>query len=162
MGIISAFFRGTPFCRCTKIQNFLPLQALRKFCRGSIYQNDGIVQSISDKITTSKPGESLHLKGLCGSLDTVLMSALLKEKEPFLIICEEKEEAQYIYNDLQALIGDTAVTLFPMSHKKPYEWEEVDNANVLLRAEVLNILSNYSGQSLAIVSYPAAMTEKVI
>jgi len=33
---------------------------------------------------------------------------------------------------------------------------------VLLRAEVLNMLSNYSGQSLAIVSYPAAMTEKVI
>ena len=59
----------------------------------SIYQNDGIVQSISDKITTSKPGESLHLKGLCGSLDTVLISALLQEKEPFLIICEEKEEA---------------------------------------------------------------------
>jgi transcription-repair coupling factor (superfamily II helicase) len=49
-----------------------------------------------------------------------------------------------------------------MSHKKPYEWEEVDNANVLLRAEVLNILSNYSGQSLAIITYPAAMTEKVI
>ncbi|MFA9199209.1 MAG: CarD family transcriptional regulator, partial [Aquirufa sp.] len=128
----------------------------------SIYQSDGIVQSISDKITTSKPGESIHLKGLCGSLDTVLMSAFLKEKQPFLIICEEKEEAQYVYNDLQALIGDTAVILFPMSHKKPYEWEEVDNANVLLRAEVLNILSNYSGQSLAIVSYPAAMTEKVI
>jgi transcription-repair coupling factor (superfamily II helicase) len=38
----------------------------------------------------------------------------------------------------------------------------VDNANVLLRAEVLNILSNYSGQSLSIVTYPAAMTEKVI
>ena len=128
----------------------------------SIYQSDGIVQSISDKITTSKPGESLHLKGLCGSLDTVLMSALLKETQPFLILCEEKEEAQYVYNDLQALLGDTAVILFPMSHKKPYEWEEVDNANVLLRAEVLNILSNYSGQSLAIVTYPAAMTEKVI
>ena len=74
----------------------------------SIYQSDGIVQSISDKITTSKPGESLHLKGLCGSLDTVLMSALLKEQQPFLIICEEKEEAQYIYNDLQALVGDTS------------------------------------------------------
>ncbi len=128
----------------------------------SIYKSDGIVQHISEQIQHAKPGQSFHIKGLCGALDTVLMAATLPEKSPYLIICEEKEEAQYIFNDLQSLLGDAAVILFPMSHKKPYVWEEVDNANVLMRAEVLNVLSNYAGQTLAIVTYPEAMTEKVI
>jgi transcription-repair coupling factor (superfamily II helicase) len=128
----------------------------------SIYKSDGIVQHISEQIQQAKLGQSFHIKGLCGALDTVLMAACLPEKSPYLIICEEKEEAQYVFNDLQSLLGDAAVILFPMSHKKPYVWEEVDNANVLMRAEVLNVLSNYAGQSLAIVSYPEAMTEKVI
>jgi transcription-repair coupling factor (superfamily II helicase) len=128
----------------------------------SIYKSDGIVQHISEQIQHAKPGQSFHIKGLCGALDTVLMAATLPEKTPFLVICEGKEEAQYFINDLQSLMGDAAVILFPMSHKKPYVWEEVDNANVLMRAEVLNVLSNYSGQTLVIVSYPEAMTEKVI
>ena len=128
----------------------------------SFYKSDGIVQHISEQIHRAVPESNTYIKGLCGALDTVLIASLLKEKNPFLIICEEKEEAQYILNDLQSLLGESAVILFPMSHKKPYEWEEVDNANVLMRAEVLNVLSNYSGQALTIVTYPEAMTEKVI
>jgi transcription-repair coupling factor (superfamily II helicase) len=128
----------------------------------SMYKSDGIVQHISEQIHQAVPQSNTYIKGLCGALDTVLMAALLKENNPFLVICEAKEDAQYVLNDLQALLGESMVILFPMSHKKPYEWEEVDNANVLMRAEVLNVLSNYSGQALIIVSYPEAMTEKVI
>jgi transcription-repair coupling factor (superfamily II helicase) len=127
----------------------------------SLYKNDGIVQHIADQIHRPEP-QNTYIKGLCGALDTVLIAALLKENNPFLVICEAKEEAQYVLNDLQSLLGEAAVILFPMSHKRPYEWEEVDNANVLMRAEVLNVLSNYSGQALIIVSYAEAMTEKVI
>ncbi len=127
----------------------------------SLYKNDGIVQHIAEQIYRPEP-QNTYIKGLCGALDTVLIASLLKENNPFLVICEAKEEAQYILNDLQSLLGEAAVILFPMSYKRPYEWEEVDNANVLMRAEVLNVLSNYSGQALIIVSYPEAMTEKVI
>ncbi|MEN9729251.1 MAG: transcription-repair coupling factor [Bacteroidota bacterium] len=127
----------------------------------SLYKSDGIVQHIAEQIHRPEP-QNTYIKGLCGALDTVLIASLLKENNPFLLICEAKEEAQYVLNDLQALLGESAVILFPMSHKRPYEWEEVDNANVLMRAEVLNVLSNYSKQALIIVSYPEAMTEKVI
>ena len=127
-----------------------------------LYKYDGIVQTISQQITIANKGSSFYIKGLCGALDTVLIAALSQEKNPFLLVCEEKEEAQYVLNDLQSLLGDTAVMLFPMSHKKPYEWEEVDNANVLMRAEVLNTLSNYHEQILVLVTYPEALTDKVI
>jgi transcription-repair coupling factor (superfamily II helicase) len=144
------------FASHSPVQNFM---IVKEFL--SIYKSDGIVQHISEQIHRTDP-ENNYIKGLCGALDTVLIAALLKEKNPFLIICEAKDEAQYVLNDLESLLGESAVILFPMSHKKPYEWEEVDNANVLMRAEVLNVLSNYSGQALIIVSYPEAMTEKVI
>ena len=84
----------------------------------SLYKNDGIVQHIAEQIHHPEPQNS-YIKGLCGALDTVLIAALLKENNPFLIICEAKEEAQYILNDLQSLLGEAAVILFPMSHKRP-------------------------------------------
>lgn len=127
-----------------------------------LYKSDGIVQTISQQISIANKGDQFYIKGLCGALDTVLIAALCQEKKPFLLVCEEKEEAQYVLNDLQSLLGDTAVMLFPMSHKKPYEWEDVDNANVLMRAEVLNTLSNYHGQILTLITYPEALTDKVI
>ncbi len=127
-----------------------------------LYKDDGYIQSISAKIAATEKGNSLYVKGLTGALDTVLMAGVAKEHSLHLIICADKEEAFYVQNDLQSLVGDSAVALFPTSAKKPYEWEEVDNANVLLRAETLNLLSNYSNQTLFVVCYPESLTEKVI
>lgn len=126
------------------------------------FKSDGIVQTISQQISIADKGSLFYIKGLCGALDTVLMASLSQEKSPLLIICEGKEEAHYVLNDLQSLVGDSAVMLFPMSHKKPYEWEDVDNANVLMRAEVLNTLSQYHEQLIVLVTYPEALTDKVI
>jgi len=127
-----------------------------------LYKEDGYIQSISAKIYAAEKGNSFYLKGLTGALDTVIMASVAQDKSIQLIVCEDKEEAFYVQNDLQSLVGDSAVVLFPTSAKKPYEWEEVDNANVLLRAETLNILSNYSDQKLFVITYPEALTEKVI
>ncbi|CAM3380250.1 transcription-repair coupling factor [Aquirufa ecclesiirivi] len=126
------------------------------------YQHDGIIQTLSSQIHHAQKGSKFHVKGLSGSLDAILMAATKQEKRPYLLICEEKEEAHYLLNDLQSLVGDAEVLLFPMSHKKPYEWEEIDNANVLMRAEVLNVLSNLSSKDTYIVTYPEALSEKVI
>src|SRR5690606_10838182 len=55
------------------------------------------------------------------------------------------------------------VLLLPSSYKKAYQYEEVENANVLLRAEVLNqINSRDAEKGVMIVSYPEALSEKVI
>ncbi|MEY2792521.1 MAG: hypothetical protein RJA76_513 [Bacteroidota bacterium] len=127
-----------------------------------LYKDDGFIQSISAKIKSTEIGNSLFIKGLTGALDTVLLASVANEQSLYLIICADKEEAFYVQNDLQSLVGDSSVALFPTSAKKPYEWEEIDNANVLLRAETLNLLSNYANQKLFIVCYPESLTEKVI
>lgn len=73
----------------------------------------------------------------------------------------DKENALYYQNDLQNFVKNDKVLLFPTSYKKPYQYEETENANILQRAEVLNQLSS-SKEPLHIVTYPEALFEKVI
>ena len=50
---------------------------------------------------------------------------------------------------------------YPGSYRRPYQLEETDNANVLLRAEVLNRINSRKKPAL-IVTYPEALFEKVV
>ncbi len=73
----------------------------------------------------------------------------------------DKEEAAYVLNDLEQLIGETDVLFYPGSYRRPYQIEETDNANVLLRAEVLNRI-NSRKKPAVIITYPDALFEKVV
>ncbi|MBX7126812.1 MAG: hypothetical protein K1X47_14045, partial [Cyclobacteriaceae bacterium] len=91
--------------------------------------------------------------GLHGSLDAVVIATLSRTAHAsHLIICRDKEEALYLQNDLSNLLGQREILLFPMSYKRPYEYEETENANVLMRAETLNRLSEHPDSQL-IVTY---------
>ena len=104
----------------------------------------------------------IHLKGLVGSsLSFVVNSLFHKSELPFLLIFEDKEAAAYYLNDLEQLIGEKDVLFYPGSFRRPYQIEEVDNANVLLRAEVLNRINSRKKPAI-IVSYPDALFEKVV
>ena len=102
------------------------------------------------------------LKGMIGSARSLLLSKLFENTDlPFLIIMEDKEQAAYHLNDLERLIGEKNVLFYPGSYRRPYQIEETDNANVLLRAEVLNRINSRKKPSV-ILTYPEALSEKVI
>ena len=104
----------------------------------------------------------IHLKGLIGSsLSFVVNSLFHKSELPFLMIFEDKEAAAYYLNDLEQLIGDKEVLFYPGSFRIPYQIEEVDNVNVLLRAEVLNRINSRKKPAI-IVTYPESLFEKVV
>lgn len=134
----------------------------------TLYRADPFVQTLISQLLD--PDKShVQIKGLVGSVDAVL-AAVAHQTRPtiHLFVLEEKDDAAYFFNDLQNLVGEEAVLFFPMSYKKPYEYEEIDNANVLMRAEVLNRLGSTlqkeanKGTGLMVVSYPEALSEKVI
>lgn len=79
-----------------------------------------------------------------------------------LFVLHDKEEAAYFHSDLQSLSQEKEVLLFPTSYKRPYLFEEVENANILMRAEILNRINQKSTHGELIVTYPEALTEKVI
>lgn len=129
-----------------------------------LYTDDNFIKLLAEPFGRKPTGEPqrLQIKGLAGSLDAVLASAIFRSVGGnHLYVLTDREEAAYFFNDLQNLLG-REVLLFPMSYKKPYQYEEVENANVLMRAEVLNKLNPAPKDGLLMVTYPEALSERVI
>ncbi|MCC9168777.1 transcription-repair coupling factor [Pontibacter harenae] len=128
-----------------------------------LYRLDSVVQTIAERLKANK-AYRLQLKGLAGSLDAVLASAVYTiNKQHQLFVLHDREEAAYFFTDLKNLLGDEKeVLLFPTSYKRPYSFDDTENANILMRAEVLNRLNQKTGKGELIVTYPEALTEKVI
>ena len=104
----------------------------------------------------------IHLKGLLGSSLSFVVNALFsKSDNPMLLILDDKEQAAYYLNDLEQLIGEQDVLFYPSSFRVPYQIEAVENANILLRSEVLNRI-NSRKKPAVIVTYPEAIFEKVV
>lgn len=105
---------------------------------------------------------NIQVKGLIGSSLSYTISGVYEHLErPILVILNDKEEAAYYLNDLEQLRKETNVLFYPGSYRRPYQIEETDNANILLRAEVLNRI-NSRKKSALIVTYPDALFEKVV
>ncbi|NNK40350.1 MAG: transcription-repair coupling factor, partial [Winogradskyella sp.] len=112
--------------------------------------------------TIAQTQHRTQLKGLVGSSLSLVIAEVFKTADkPFLLIFDDKEEAAYYLNDLEQLIGQKDVLFYPGSYRRPYQIEETNNANVLLRAEVLNRI-NSRKRPVVIVTYPDALFEKVV
>ncbi len=110
----------------------------------------------------AQPETKTHLQGLIGSSLSYAIANVFETAElPFLCVFNDKEEAAYYLNDLEQLLGDKNVLFYPGSYRRPYQIEETDNANVLLRAEVLNRINSRKKPAL-IITYPDALFEKVV
>lgn len=106
--------------------------------------------------------ENCVVSGLVGSATSLVIADAFKTSEkPFLLILNDKEEAAYHLNDLENILGEDAVLFYPGSYRRPYQIDETDNANVLLRSEVLNRINSRRKPAL-IVTYPEALFEKVV
>ncbi len=117
------------------------------------------------RLLTEKAGGSddLHLSGLIGSQDAFVAAAVFKQTEyNHFFILSDKEEAAYFQNNLKNLLASKDVFFFPDSFKRPGDFTELNNNNVLLRTETVNRLSNPNSRAELAVSYPEALFEKVV
>ncbi|MBS7787615.1 transcription-repair coupling factor [Flavobacterium sp. CYK-55] len=131
--------------------------------------NNSVIQIFDASVKAKQISENLNLdrsklqvKGLVGSgLSLVVQSVFKQSNRPFLLILNDKEEAAYHLNDLEQMLSEEDVLFYPGSYRRPYQIEETDNANVLLRAEVLNRINSRKKPAL-MVTYPEALFEKVV
>nr|WP_212901324.1 transcription-repair coupling factor [Capnocytophaga canimorsus] len=127
--------------------------------RFELLRQNSHYQTLENELKSNK---SFTLNGLIGSSFAFVIANLYQNtKQNLLVMLSDKEEAAYFLNDLEGLLGDENVIFFPDSYRRPYQIEDTDNANVLLRAEVLNRLGSQQ-TPLIVVSYPEALFEKVI
>ncbi len=134
---------------------------LRKY--GESTNNSILTQELNGNATR------IQLKGIIGSgISFIAATAHQHVYKTNLFVLADKEEAVYFLNDLENLLGEENVLFFPASYRMPYQHEDIDNSNILLRAEVLNKINRPSpngegkGVRCCIVTYPEALTEKVV
>jgi len=125
------------------------------------YKNDDRVTQFTQALNSTK-NPKVQLKGLVGSADAIVaLSSYFLLHKPLLFVLPDREEAAYFQSDLESVL-DKQVLLFPSSYRKSFDFTQVDTANVLARAEVLNELNHDSEYGKIVVSYPEAIAEKVI
>ncbi len=126
------------------------MEALVQFCKGAV------------------PG-AIYLSGMAGSAPALVAAAAnTRLRNPFLFVLGDRESASHFFNDLENLLGQNqqsyenrSIFFFPSSFRKPFESKQEDNANILLRSEVMNRLASTATKTL-IVTYPEALCEKVV
>lgn len=124
------------------------------------YGNSELFKGIAKSILSKK---TVRLKGMAGSFDSLLAASISEiSARTNVYILHDKEEAAYFLNDLRNFLQEDQLLVFPSSYKKPYQFEEIENANVLQRAEVLNRINSITESGLQIITYPDALYEKVI
>lgn len=144
----------------------------------AIYSKAPAVERLS-KLRNSTP-QKIHLRGLVGSGAALVAYATMQKIGGFhLLVLPDKEQAAYMLNDLENAAGKAPgeeakgnnlpieLFFFPRSARQAYEVEQTDNANVAMRAEVLddlrkNLQRKSPGKPKCIITYPEALAEKVI
>ena len=111
----------------------------------------------------------IWLKGVLGSFASLLSVSVFETiANVQLHILSDREEAAYFLNDIENLFEEQELPFekkrllfYPASYKKHYDYDNIDNANVLLRTEVINKLNSLK-EGVIIVTYPEALIEKVV
>lgn len=104
----------------------------------------------------------LSVRGSAGSSASVFAAELfLTHKKTVLFLADDKEEALYINSEMEDLLGKESVLYFPATHMEPYQVEKTQNANLVLRTEVLNKINSEKSPKV-IVAYVGALSEKVL
>lgn len=124
------------------------------------YQRDPRTSALTAAL---KPeGAKVELKGACASSVPLIAGAQsITAGGSHLFILDDKEQAAYFLNDLEQLLGKESPLFFPRSARVPYQEEVTENANIAMRAEVLNEI-RVRGNGVIVVSFPEALAERVI
>lgn len=103
----------------------------------------------------------IRWQGHVGSSRSFCVAAVMQQVPGHhLIVLPGREEAAYFFNDLESLLGAQKTLLFfPDTAIAPYQTEEIDNANVVARTEVLEAIQHHS--NLIVVTYNKALFERV-
>lgn len=136
----------------------MPLKSLRDTLLPRILSKEFGKQIIE---ALSQPAP-ISVKGFVGSAHSLFVAELaLTQKKNVLYLVADKEEGLYASAELEEILGKEHVLYFPPSHMDPYQVEKIQNANLVLRTDVLNELMSDQSAKVIIAPYKA-LSEKVL
>ncbi len=104
----------------------------------------------------------ISVKNSAGSSPSIFTAELfITQNKTILFLLEDKEDALYVTAEMEDLLGEENVLYFPATHLEPYQIEKTQNANLVLRTEVLNKLNSEKKPKVIIAAF-SALSEKVL
>lgn len=121
------------------------------------------IKQLVEQLTAGNDTADVYLSGLIGSQEAFVAASVFKQTNfNHVFVLSDREEAAYFQNNLKNLLGAKDIFFFPDSFKRPQDFSELNNNNVLLRTETVNRLSNSTTKAEIAVTYPEALIEKVV
>lgn len=103
-----------------------------------------------------------HFEGLVGSSSAVAIASIFYHTHKnILLLLPEEEEAEFMRSDLEHLISENEVMYLPSSFKQAFEFEDINNEQVQIRAELINKIKQ-SNHPFILIATPESISEKVI
>lgn len=128
------------------------------------YLRDNNVLRLVQELGSSEP--VTFIKGLSGSSKAFVLAAVMEQTTvPHLVVANDKEDAAYLYSDLANILTDSRVFFFPSSYKRAIQYGQTLPDAVIQRTDVLSLVQKLSvtpATSVAIVTYPEALVEKIV
>ncbi len=126
-----------------------------------LYQKHPLREALIKDFKNSEKART-NIKGLSGSAASLILHQLFIEtKKPIFAVLPDKEEAVYLFNDLEKLLPSNHLFFFPstfkldLGNKDDFKKSE---GNIILRNQTIEALGKKD--NLIIVSYPEAIIEK--
>ncbi|MDD2562664.1 MAG: CarD family transcriptional regulator, partial [Salinivirgaceae bacterium] len=125
-----------------------------------IYQNHPSIPIITRELKTKN---SAYLQGLIdSSFSCVLFEIFKKTGKDILVIMNDREEAAYLYNESQGVLGDERCDLLVSGFKRAIVYGQAEPESALLRSESLRQIANTKRDSKLIITYPESLMESTV
>ncbi|MDO4335235.1 MAG: transcription-repair coupling factor [Bacteroidales bacterium] len=125
---------------------------------GALFATDAKVKALA-QLADDRKIHRAALTGLKGSAAAVLLGRLAATGRRMIVVADDADSAGYLYHDISRVCGDREIAFFPSGYKRHIKYGRVDAPQQILRAETLD--GWLSGDITAVVTYPAAMAERV-
>jgi transcription-repair coupling factor (superfamily II helicase) len=104
----------------------------------------------------------IGVQNCIGSAKSLLFAHLQKYTErSVLVVCNNQEDAEYVYADLQLFTDHNYVFLWKDSFRRNFDMGVPESTKIQSKASVLDALSDLDKPKI-VVSYPEALLEKII
>jgi transcription-repair coupling factor (superfamily II helicase) len=131
---------------------------LKEFAK--IYQKHPLMGAFLQNFVSGSKSR-VQVKGISGSAKSLIIKTLFeKSAKNILVVMPDKEEAAYLFNDLEKLLSEN-VFFLPSSYKRDFSTSndfKKSEGNIILRNRTVEAISK--NEPTTVVTYPEALIEK--
>ena len=125
-----------------------------------LFDKHPILNQLENEVLAGKT--RIGIQNCIGSAKSITLAYLLKNSQRSqLIICDDIEQAENMYSDMEVLADHNMVFLWKDSFRKSFNLTNSDNNKIQSNANVLEAISDIEHPKI-VVTYPEAISEKII